>query len=182
MSRIGKKPVSVPSGVKVEVAGSTFKAEGPKGKLTLDVHPRIKVVNQDGKSILCERSSDAKLDKALQGTFRALIQNVLVGVSAGFEKRLEIVGVGFNAQLSGKTLSLTVGFSHPVKLPVPEGVTVTLPDATHIVVTGTDKQKVGQFAAHVREARKPEPYKGTGIRYQGEYVRRKAGKAFGSGG
>lgn len=182
MSRIGKKPVSVPSGVKVELSGSKFRAEGPKGKLSLEVHPKIKVATEGGNTIVCERTADDRECRALHGLVRSLIQNMMVGVATGFEKRLEIVGVGYNAQLAGKTLSLTVGYSHPVKLPIPDGVTVTLPDATHIVVSGPDKQKVGQFAAHVREARKPEPYKGTGIRYQGEYVRRKAGKAFGSGG
>lgn len=180
MSRIGKKPVAIPAGVKVEIAGAAVKVEGPKGKLAFQVHPRIQVAQKDGKEVVCSRAGDTGEDRALHGMVRAILQNMMIGVTSGFEKRLEIIGVGFNAQLSGKTLSLTVGFSHPVKLPVPEGVTVALPDATHIVVSGPDKQKVGQFAAHIREARKPEPYKGTGIRYQGEYVRRKAGKAFGS--
>lgn len=181
MSRIGKKPLRVPSGVKVDVAGTRVSVEGPKGKLALEVDPAIQVA-KDGDAIVCRRDSDSGSAKALHGLYRVLIENMIEGVWKGFEKKLEIVGVGYNAQLQGKQISLTVGYSKPVKLSVPDGVTVQLPDPTHIVVTGPDKQKVGQFAADVRAVRKPEPYKGTGIRYQGEQVRRKAGKAFGSGG
>lgn len=181
MSRIGKKPVPIPAGVKVHVADGNIAVEGPKGKLSLAVHPAIAVA-REGEQLVCQRRDEERQSRALHGLFRNLIQNMVLGVTQGFEKRLEIVGVGFNAQLKGKELALVVGYSHPVKLPVPEGVTVQLPDATHIVVQGPDKQKVGQFAAEVRAARKPEPYKGTGIRYQGEHIRRKAGKAFGSGG
>lgn len=181
MSRIGKKPVTIPAGVKIDVKNGAVRAEGPKGKLDIKVHPRITVA-KDGDTLVCDRQGDDKESKSLHGLFRSLIQNLVVGVSQGFEKRLEIVGVGFGATVAGKDLSLTVGYSKPVKVPIPTGVSVTLPDATHIVVAGPDKQQVGQFAAEVRAVRKPEPYKGTGIRYQGEQVRRKAGKAFGSGG
>lgn len=180
MSRIGKKPVAVPAGVKFAVEGETLKAEGPKGKLSVGTHPSIKVAVENG-AVTFSRSRDDGPTKALHGLYRALVQNMVDGVTNGFEKKLEIVGVGFNAVIAGKDLSLTVGYSKPVKVPIPEGVNVALTDPTHIVVSGPDKQKVGQFAAVVRSVRKPEPYKGTGIRYQGETVRRKAGKAFGSG-
>lgn len=181
MSRIGKKPVTIPAGVKVNLAGGQLDVEGPKGKLSLRVHPKVKVA-REGEQLICARVDEERESRALHGLIRSLVQNMVEGCSKGFEQRLEIVGVGFNAQLKGKELSLTVGFSHPVKHTVPDGVTVQLPDATHIVITGADKQAVGQFAANVRASRKPEPYKGTGVRYQGEKVRRKAGKAFGSGG
>lgn len=181
MSRIGKKPIAIPAGVKVAVAGSKINVEGPKGKLAIDVHKLIKV-KQEGEKLVCERSGDDRENRALHGLTRALLQNMVTGVRDGFEKKLEIVGVGFNASTDGKKVSLTVGYCNPIKLPVPEGVSVKLPDPTHIVISGADKQKVGQFAAVIRAVRKPEPYKGTGIRYEGEYVRRKAGKAFGSGG
>lgn len=179
MSRIGVKPVDVPSGVKVEINGRTVQVEGPKGKLSIEVNPLIEVSHQDGK-IICKRSGDDRENRSLHGLFRSLIQNMVTGVSQGFEKRLEIVGVGYNASLKGRNLALTVGYSNTVEVPIPDGVEVTLPDATHIVISGADKQKVGQFAADARAVRKPEPYKGTGIRYQGEQVRRKAGKAFGA--
>ena len=181
MSRIGKKPVPVPSGVKVEVAGQKVKVEGPKGTLELDVKPLVSV-KVDGDQVVLTRAGEDRDSRALHGLYRALVQNMVQGVANGFEKKLEIVGVGYGGQLSGKELALTVGYSNTVKLPVPDGVTVTLPDSSHITVSGADKQKVGQFAAIIRSVRKPEPYKGTGIRYEGEYVRRKAGKAFGSGG
>lgn len=181
MSRIGKKPVVIPSGVKISVNGSAVAIEGPKGKLALDVHPTIAVAVEDGK-LICKRPNDERASKALQGLFRSLLQNMVKGVTDGFERKLEIVGVGFGAVLAGSSLSLTVGFAKAVKLEVPKEVTVKLPDATHIVVSGPDKQKVGQFASIVRSVRKPEPYKGTGIKYEGEQIRRKAGKAFGSAG
>lgn len=181
MSRIGKKPVPVPAGVKLAVEGAMVKAEGPKGTIKLDLHPAIGVKLENG-AVVCDRGRDDGATKALHGLYRSLIQNMVDGVTKGFEKKLEIVGVGFQAAVAGKDLSLTVGYSKPVKLPIPDDVKVTLTDPTHIVVSGVDKQKVGQFAAEVRSVRKPEPYKGTGIRYEGEVVRRKAGKAFGSGG
>ncbi|MGL4463281.1 MAG: 50S ribosomal protein L6 [Planctomycetia bacterium] len=180
MSRIGQKPVAVPAGVKIQVTGQTVKAEGPKGSLAIEVDPLVTIEASDG-SIVCRRDGDERKAKSLHGLYRNLIKNMIEGVHKGFERKLEIVGVGYNAVLSGTTLSLTVGFSQPQKLTVPAGVKITLPDVTHIVVSGSDKQKVGQFAAEIRQVRKPEPYKGTGIRYDGEQVRRKAGKAMGSG-
>lgn len=181
MSRIGKKPIVVPSGVKINRDGRNLTVEGPKGKLSLAIHPHVEVEQQEGQ-LVCARQDDQKESKALHGLTRALISNMIEGVTKGFEKKLEIVGVGYNAQVKGKNISLTVGYSRPRELPIPDGVTLALPDATHITVTGTDKQKVGQFAAEIRAVRKPEPYKGTGIKYHDEVVRRKAGKAFGSGG
>ena len=179
MSRVGVKPVPVPAGVKVDVAGQVFKAKGAKGEQALDVHPRIKVV-LEGEKVVVSREGNEALDRSLHGLTRALVQNLLVGVSAGFTRKLEIIGVGYGAEVKGKEIKLTVGFAKPVMLPIPEGVTVTTPDATHIAIAGIDKQKVGQFAAEIRAVRKPEPYKGTGIKYEGEKIRRKAGKAFGS--
>lgn len=179
MSRVGKQPVEIPQGVKVHIADNIVSAEGPKGKLSLAVHPTISVKQQDGK-LVCERADDERQSRALHGLFRALVRNLLLGVAKGFEKKLEVVGIGYSAALDGKRLKLTVGFSQPVSVPVPDGITVALPDTTHIVISGANKQQVGQFAAEVRKVRKPEPYKGFGIKYDGEQVRRKAGKAFGS--
>jgi large subunit ribosomal protein L6 len=165
--------------VNVEVAGQSIKAKGAKGEMTVSVHPRIQVA-LDGNKLVVTRAGNERPDRALHGLTRALLNNLVTGVSAGFQKKLEIVGVGYNAEVKGKNIKLTVGFAKPVELPIPEGVVVTTPDATHILVTGVDKQKVGQFAAEVRAVRKPEPYKGTGIKYDGEQIRRKSGKAFGS--
>lgn len=181
MSRVGVKPVPVPAGVKVEVAGQVFKAKGAKGEQTFDVHPRVKVA-VEGEKVVVTREGNERLDRSLHGLTRALLHNLLIGVSAGFTRKLEIVGVGYGAEVKGKNIKLTVGFAKPVELPIPEGVTVVTPDATHIAISGMDKQKVGQFAAEIRAVRKPEPYKGTGIKYEGEKIRRKAGKAFGSAG
>lgn len=181
MSRIGKKPVAIPAGVQVEVGSSSIKAKGPKGELNIPIHPKITIV-KDGNAMHCRREDDERLSRSLHGLYRSLVQNMMIGVTKGFEKKLEIVGVGFNAKLEGKKLALTVGFAEPAKLDIPTGLTVTVPDPTHILVVGVDKQLVGQFAAVVRAIRKPEPYKGTGIRYDGEQIQRKAGKAFGSGG
>ena len=181
MSRIGRKPVPVPAGVKVAVSGQEVKVEGPKGKLELNVHPAIKVALVDeGKEILVERGDDERQSRALHGLTRSLVNNMVVGVSQGYVKKLEIQGVGYQAQLKGKQVALQVGFANQIVLDPPTGVSVTLPDPTHIVVSGTDKQAVGQFTAELRRARPPEPYKGKGVRYEGEVVRRKAGKAFGS--
>jgi len=181
MSRIGRKPVPVPAGVKVAVNGQEVKVEGPKGKLELNVHPAIKVaLDGEGKEILVERGDDERESRALHGLTRSLVNNMVVGVSQGYVKKLEIQGVGYQAQLKGKQVALQVGFANQIILDPPPGVSVTLPDPTHIIVTGTDKQAVGQFAAELRKARPPEPYKGKGVRYEGEVVRRKAGKAFGS--
>ncbi|QDU60175.1 50S ribosomal protein L6 [Planctomycetes bacterium Pan216] len=181
MSRLGKKPVAVPSGVKVSIAGSNVSVEGPKGKLDLEVRDAI-TVKEEGGHLICDREGNERSARALHGLYRSLLSNMVEGVTKGFEKKLQIVGVGYTATLEGTHLALNVGYCNTVKVPVPEDVTVNLPDATHIVVSGPNKQSVGQFAANVRKVRKPEPYKGTGIRYEDEQVRRKAGKAFGSGG
>ena len=178
MSRIGKKPVLIPKGVKVGVSGNTITVEGPLGKLQFGVHREVSVaVDDEGKQVSVTREGESRSSSALQGLSRALIQNMMKGVTEGYEKKLEIVGVGYLAAVQGATLQLRVGFANELQVPIPTGLKVTCPDQTHIVVKGTDKQQVGQFAATVRSLRKPEPYKGKGIRYDGEQVRRKAGKA-----
>ena len=179
MSRIGKKPVPVPSGVKVAISGQNVKVEGPKGNLSLDLNPLITVEQQEN-AIVCQRVGDDRKSKALHGLYRSLIRNMMDGVNNGFVKKLEIVGVGYNASVEGKNLKLTVGYCNPVILPIPEGLTIKV-EGQMVTVSGADKQAVGQFAAVIRSARKPEPYKGTGIKYEGEQIRRKAGKAFGKG-
>lgn len=176
MSRIGKKPVAIPKGVQVAVAGSEVKVEGPLGKLATRFRPEMKVA-VNGSDVVVERSDDERTSRALHGLTRALIQNMISGVTKGYEKKLEVVGVGYLAAVQKGELQLRVGFANEVHLPIPAGLTVTCPDQTHIVVKGIDKQLVGQFAAEVRAVRKPEPYKGKGVRYDGEVVRRKAGKA-----
>lgn len=177
MSRIGKKPIPVPSGVKVNVANRAVTIEGKLGKLSYTHRPEIGVeVAEDGKSVVCTRASDERASRAYHGLTRALINNMMVGVTEGYEKKLEIQGVGYLAAIQGKTLQLRVGFANEVHKTIPDGLTVTCPDQTHVVIKGTDKQLVGEFAAEVRAVRKPEPYKGKGIRYEGEQVRRKAGK------
>jgi len=178
MSRIGKKPVKVPAGVKVAVKDQTITVEGKLGKLDWTFREEVQVTFDDPtKEIRINSGAETRLAKALWGLSRAIISNMVKGVSEGYEKKLEIVGVGYLAALLGKTLQLRVGFANEVQKPIPEGLTVTCPDQTHIIIKGIDKQKVGQFAAEVRAVRKPEPYKGKGIRYDGEVVRRKAGKA-----
>lgn len=178
MSRIGKKPVPVPSGVKVNVAGRTIDVEGPQGKLSYEFRPEVGVaVSDDGNEVVVSRESDERQTRAYHGLTRALINNMCVGVSQGYEKKLEVVGVGYLAALAGNTLQLRVGFANEIHKQVPQGLDVACPDQNHIVIKGADKQMVGQFAAEVRAVRKPEPYKGKGIRYDGEQVRRKAGKA-----
>jgi large subunit ribosomal protein L6 len=178
MSRIGKVPVPVPAGVKVAVKGSQLSVEGPLGKLQADFLPIVKVeYDEAGKKLTVAREGDTRQARAAHGLTRALVRNMVVGVTQGYEKKLEIVGVGYLAALAGKTLQLRVGFANEIHKPIPTGLTVTCPDQTHIIIKGTDKQMVGQFAAEVRAVRKPEPYKGKGIRYDGEQVRRKAGKA-----
>ncbi len=177
MSRIGKKPVAVPDGVSVTLEGRCVTVEGSLGKLQWNYRPEIAVrYDADARHIICARSSDDRQSRALHGLTRALIQNMVTGVSQGFEKRLEIVGVGYLASLQGDKLQLRVGYANEVEKTVPAGLDVSCPDQTHVVVRGPDKQRVGQFAAEVRAVRKPEPYKGKGIRYEGEHVRRKAGK------
>jgi large subunit ribosomal protein L6 len=178
MSRIGKKPIPVPSGVDIKVDGATVKVKGPKGELTRTFQPNMKIRLENGE-LLVERPTDDKKDRALHGLTRALLANMVQGVTEGFKKTLEIIGVGYRAEKKGKNLIVSVGYSHPVEYPEPEGITLTTPAPTTIVVEGIDKQKVGQVAAELREFRRPEPYKGKGIRYQGEQVRRKAGKTAG---
>jgi large subunit ribosomal protein L6 len=180
MSRIGKLPVPILKGVTVEQSNGTLTVKGPKGELTLDVHPDVKVVVDDGE-IRVERSSDHKNHRALHGLTRSLIANMVAGVTEGFSKTLEIVGVGYRADAKGKGITLNIGFSHPIEYEAVEGVKLECPNQTTIVVSGIDKQKVGQAASEIRGFRPPEPYKGKGIRYQGEHIRRKAGKTASSG-
>jgi len=183
MSRIGKKPVSVPDGVDVTVAGTTITVKGKNGELSLTYHPNMTVAfDADAKQVVVTRPDDQKQNLALHGLTRSLINNMVTGVTTYFEKRLEIVGVGYNAVVDGKILQLQVGFANAVRLPIPESVLCELADPTHVALKSADKQAVGQFAAEIRRVRPPEPYKGKGIRYQDEHVRRKAGKAFASGG
>jgi len=176
MSRIGRKPVTIPEKVKVAVQGMTLKVEGPKGALTLSVHPRM-TVKVDGKEVKIARPTDIRTDRALHGLTRSLIQNMVVGVTQGYSKELEIVGVGAKAAVKGNMLTMMLGFTHPVDYPFGKDVEIKCPKPTSIVITGADKQRVGQVAAEIRSFAKPEPYKGKGIRYVGEYVRRKQGKA-----
>ena len=180
MSRIGKKPVPVGK-AKVAIAGQKINVEGPKGKLELDVHPGIKVANQDG-NLVVTRPDDEKQSKALHGLTRALLANMVEGVTNGYRKALEIQGVGFKAEQRGKNLVLSVGYANQITLPIPGNVTVALDGANKVAVTGADKQAVGEFAARIRRVRKPEPYKGKGIRYEGEVVKIKPGKAFAGAG
>lgn len=178
MSRIGKKPVAVPSGVKVDISGRRISIEGTKGKLDFECRPEVDIQYDDEKKqVVVTRGADNRMSRALHGLTRALVQNMVVGVTNGYEKRLEIVGVGYLGTVSGDTLQLRVGFANEVHKKIPKGLNVTCPDQNHVVINGPDKQQVGQFAAEVRAVRKPEPYKGKGIRYEGEMVRRKAGKA-----
>ena len=180
MSRIGKQPVPIPGGVKVNVTGTTIKVEGPKGRLEFAHHPNMKVAS-DGKAVTVTRPDDERQNRALHGLTRALINNMVTGVSKGYEKRLKIEGVGFQAAMRGAAVELTVGFANRIVHTPPAGITVAVPDPTTIVVSGADKQMVGQFAAEVRASRKPEPYKGKGVRYENETVRRKEGKSFAAG-
>ena len=176
MSRIGKKPVPIPKNVEISVDGTTVKVKGPKGELTRTFVPSMKIRIEDG-NVIIERPNDDKSERALHGLTRALIANMVLGVTEGFRKTLEIVGVGYRAEKKGKNLVVNVGYSHPVEYPEPAGITFTTPQPTVIVIEGIDKQKVGQVAAELREFRPPEPYKGKGIRYSDEQIRRKVGKA-----
>ena len=176
MSRIGKKPVVIPAGVTVNVAeGNVVTVKGPNGELKDTFNSRV-TVKVEGAAVIVERSSDDKFDRSLHGLTRSLIQNMVDGVTKGFEKTLEINGVGYRAALAGNVLTLNVGFSHQVDMTIPEGLKVEVPAQTKIVIKGADKQLVGAFAANVRAVRKPEPYKGKGIKYSDEVVRRKEGK------
>jgi large subunit ribosomal protein L6 len=176
MSRIGKQPIAVPSDVEVSVDGSRVAVKGPKGQLEQSFHPDMRILLEDG-TIRVERPSDERDHRSLHGLTRSLIANMVEGVTNGYEKRLEIVGVGYRATMKGSDLELALGFSHPVPVQAPPGIEFELPAPTRIVVRGIDKQLVGEVAANIRKIRKPEPYKGKGIRYEGEYVRKKAGKA-----
>jgi large subunit ribosomal protein L6 len=175
MSRVGVKPIEVPKGVKLTVDNGLVNVEGPKGKLSFPLHMRIKASVKDNV-VKLERQSDMKSDKALHGTSRSVIFNMIKGVTDGFTKELGIEGVGFKAAITGKQLNLSLGFTHPVIFDVPEGLTAVAPKPTQLVISGSDKVKVGQFAAKIRKVYPAEPYKGKGVRYVGEVVRRKAGK------
>jgi len=178
MSRIGKKPVPVLDGVTVSVDAARVTVEGPQGKLEYSCRPEVSVrYDPETRHVVVSRQDDGRAARAYHGLTRSLIQNMIVGVKDGYEKRLEIVGVGYIGSIQGDTLSLRVGFANEIHKRVPPELQVTCPDQTHIVIKGCDKQKVGQFAAEVRAVRKPEPYKGKGIRYQGEHVKIKPGKA-----
>ena len=176
MSRIGKKPVTVPAGVTVTINGNEVKVKGPKGELDRTFSDLV-TISQEGEEILVARNDETTESNAQQGLTRTLIHNMVVGVSEGFEKKLELTGVGYRAQLKGKDLDLSLGFSHPVIYACPENISFEVPDNTHITVKGISKEQVGQVAAEVRAKRPPEPYKGKGIHYEGEHIRRKLGKA-----
>ncbi len=176
MSRIGSQLITIPSGVAVNLVDGTLTCTGPKGELTLPVHTRMDLV-MENDTIKITRSGNDRTARALHGLTRMLIANAIQGVSGGFTKKLEMQGIGYRAQTDGSQLTLSVGFTHPVIIPAPEGINFSVEKSTIISVSGIDKQKVGQIAANIRSVRKPEPYKGKGIRYEGEIVRRKAGKA-----
>jgi large subunit ribosomal protein L6 len=175
MSRIGRSPITVPSGVEVKVAGNSVAVKGPKGALALEVHPSMSIDLADGVMTV-NRPDDTGPNRSLHGLTRTLLSNMVTGVTTGFEKKLEIVGVGYRASMKGKDLEVLVGYSHPIVVEPPENIEFEVPAPTQIVVRGIDKQRVGQVAAEIRALRKPEPYKGKGIRYEGEEVRRKVGK------
>ncbi len=175
MSRVGKKPVPVPSGVTANVSGSTINVKGPKGVLSLVFDDRV-AVQMDKGEIKVDPKDESKEARALWGTTRANLNNIMTGVTQGFERKLEITGVGYRAAVQGKNLQLALGYSHDVLYPIPEGIAVATPKPTEIVVTGIDKKKVGQVAAEIRAYRPPEPYKGKGVRYAGEFIFRKEGK------
>ncbi len=178
MSRIGNKPISVPSNVTIDIAGRMVKVTGPEGELSFEHRPEVEVSFSDDQKVLnVSRKAENAQSRAFHGLTRSLVQNMVEGVLKKFEKRLEIVGVGYLGAIAGDTLQLRVGFANELHKKIPAGLTVTCPDQTHVVVQGCDKQKVGQFAAEVRALRKPEPYKGKGIRYQDEQVKIKPGKA-----
>jgi large subunit ribosomal protein L6 len=177
MSRVGKAPIAVPNGVEVAIDGRTIAVKGPKGSLSRELPGEISV-RQDGAALLVERPDDERQNRAFHGLTRALVNNMVVGVTEGYRKQLDIVGVGYRAAAkTPTTLELSLGFSHPVVVSAPEGITFEVPSPTRIEIVGIDKQVVGQVAANIRSIRKPEPYKGKGVRYAGEYVARKAGKA-----
>ena len=174
MSRVAKNPVDLPPGVEVTMSGRNIQVKGPKGVLSLNLHPTVDMVHEDNQIRLAATTNDSAM--AMAGTMRALVSNMVTGVSVGYEKKLTIVGVGYRAQVQGNSLNLSLGFSHPVVYPIAKGVSVETPSQTEIVVSGTDKQLVGQTAAEIRRFRPPEPYKGKGVRYADEQVRRKQAK------
>jgi large subunit ribosomal protein L6 len=176
MSRIGRLPIPLPAGVTVEISGQDIAVKGPKGELKLTIAKPITISQEDG-NVIVARPDDEAVSKSLHGLSRTLIANNVHGVSEGFTKALEIVGTGYRAALKGSTVELSLGFSHPVVVTPPEGITLVVEGNTKIIVSGIDKQAVGEMAANIRKLRKPEPYKGKGVRYEGERVRRKAGKA-----
>ncbi|WP_124061129.1 50S ribosomal protein L6 [Gordonibacter sp. Marseille-P4307] len=176
MSRIGKQPITVPAGVTVTIDGTKVTTKGPKGELTREF-PSMMIIKQEGDVITVERPDDSREAKSYHGLVRTLVANMVEGSANGFSKKLQLVGVGYRAALKGKDLDLQLGFSHPVVVTCPEGITFEVPTQTEVVVSGPSKEQVGQVAADIRKWRKPEPYKGKGIRYEGEYVRRKLGKA-----
>lgn len=178
MSRIGRKPISLPTGVEIKIDNNIITVNGPKGTLSQSI-PEDIVIDQEENELLVKRPSDAKKHRALHGLTRALVANMVTGVTTGFEKKLEMVGVGYRAQMQGSKLVISIGFSHPVEVEPPQGIEFEVPAVTKITVKGIDKQLVGNTAAHIRAIRKPEPYKGKGLRYENEVVRRKAGKTGG---
>jgi len=173
MSRIAKKPVTVPAGTEIKITGQSVNIKGPKGTLNMDLHDTVSIT-QDGAELKFAPASDS--DMAMAGTMRSLVSNMVLGVTEGFEKKLQLIGVGYRAQAQGNKLNLSLGFSHPVEYAVPEGISVETPSQTEILVKGSDKQKVGQVSAEIRAYRPPEPYKGKGVRYADEYVVRKEAK------
>ena len=175
MSRIAKAPVTIPGGVEVKISGQTVSAKGPKGSLSMNVNALVEVAQNDGLLVVKPLVEDVK-SWTQAGTARSLVNNLVLGVSAGFEKKLQLIGVGYRAKADGNTVNLTLGFSHPVDYVLPEGISVVTPSQTEIVLSGVDKQRVGQVAAEIRAFRPPEPYKGKGIRYADEHVRRKEAK------
>ncbi|MFB0526797.1 MAG: 50S ribosomal protein L6 [bacterium] len=176
MSRIGKKPIAVPEGVEVKISGDLVEVTGPLGKLSQKLYPKIKVTKRDGQ-IFVERPSNSKYHRSLHGLARSLINNLIIGVTKGFRKELIITGMGYRAQVEGRVLNLQLGFSNPIKFPLPEGIEVKVEKQTQILVSGIDKQLVGEVSAKIRRFRLPEPYKGKGIRYIDEHIKRKVGKA-----
>jgi large subunit ribosomal protein L6 len=176
MSRIGRLPITVPAGVDVTIDGRTVTVKGPKGTLSRSLHPDMTVSREDG-TIVVTRPTEQKTHKQLHGLTRTLVNNMVVGVTDGYRKGLEITGVGYRAALNGRKLTLNLGYSHQIEIDPPEGITFEVENPTRLAVVGIDKELVGQIAAKVRSTRKPEPYKGKGVRYAGEYIRRKAGKA-----
>lgn len=175
MSRIGKKPIPFSDQVKVEIAGGSISVEGPKGKLSFRLHPSMAVKVEDGQ-LHCMRPTDNKLHRSLHGLTRTLIANMVEGTTKGFEKKIEMVGVGYRASVQGRNLTLMLGYSHPLVLPLPDGINVGVESQNLLTVSGADKQQVGEVAAKIRSLRPPEPYKGKGVKYMGERIRRKAGK------